>query len=96
MRIEDENRIGDGQRRIDSWRIQEERIHKRRLESGINSRQTEGDGYQMADGTGKDRMEYERKISSAGTKMKLIEEQWGRPERPMEEKLKGKSGNFKK
>jgi hypothetical protein len=32
-------------------------------------------------------MEYDVVISSARIKEKLIEEQWGRPERPMEEKL---------
>jgi hypothetical protein len=62
-----------------------------------NSRQTEGDGYKIEYSKGKDRIEYDAVLSSARTKM--IEEQWGRPERPMEEKLKGKSdvhvGNFR-
>jgi hypothetical protein len=61
--------MGDGKRRIDSGKIQEERIHKRRLGSGINGKQTEGDGYQMADGTGKDGMEYDVVLSSARTKL---------------------------
>ncbi len=70
--------MGDGKRMIDSGRIQEESIHKRRLGSGINGRQTEGDGYQMENSTGKDRMEYDGEISSARTKIKLTEEQYGK------------------